>query len=200
MSSRVAKILIPILIAAPVWGEGAPGSSGKATIAAVWKLQKLDFHYFGRTSRYSCDGMSDKVRSLLIRMGARRDMKVLAYGCEYGRVRLEDANPGLSIEFWAPHPAAADKAASGANANLIDARYESFAFHQDVFQNLDIGDCELIEEFAHQILPKFSTRAVEQNIACVPYQHATGSYRLSGEVLKAVMRPGEAAVGGDRAH
>jgi len=198
MSSRIARILIPVLIAAPVWGADAPDSSRKATIAAVWKFQKMDFHYFGRTSRYSCDGMSDKVRALLTRMGARRDMKLLTYGCEYGRIRLEGMNPGLSLEFWAPFPAAADKAAPGANSNVIDARYESFAFQQDVFRGLDIGDCELVEEFAHQILSKFATRAVAQNIACVPYQHEAGSYRLSGEVLKAVKRPDDAAGRGDR--
>ena len=105
-SLLLSRILIPVLFAVPALAADSPVSAGKATVAAVWKLQKIDFHYFGRTSRYSCDGMSDKVRNLLLRMGARRDMKLLSYGCEIGRIRLQDINPSLSIEFWTPAPAA----------------------------------------------------------------------------------------------
>jgi hypothetical protein len=194
MSSRVARILMPVLFAAacaaPAFGAAPPEAQGKVGIASVWKLHKIDFHYFGRTSRYSCDGMSDKVRSLLMQMGARHDLKLLTYGCEIGRVRLDGINPGLTIEFWAPVPvAAADKSSAGADAKAIDARYEPFTFHQDVFQNLDVGDCEMVEEFVHQVLPKFAVRALKQSITCVPYQHQAGSYFVSGEVLKAVNRP-----------
>jgi len=214
MSSRFAWILFSVLfgagrgaVAAP---EGTPAeASNSATIASVWKQHKLDFHYFGRTSRYSCDGMSDKVRMLLTQMGARRDMKLFSYGCEIGHIRLDGINPGLSIEFWAAAPAgAADKVAAvpGAkpgdakpadaksdDARLLDARYQPFGFRQDAFRNLDIGDCELVEEFVRQVLPKFATRGVKQDIACIPYQVRSGSYRVSGEVLKAVIRPADGA-------
>ena len=36
----------------------------------------------GRTSRYSCQGLRDKMRSLLLDMGARRDLQVTLLGCE----------------------------------------------------------------------------------------------------------------------
>ena len=139
--------------------------------------------------------------------GARRDMKLFSYGCEIGRIRLQGMNPGLSIEFWAPVPAA-EKAPAAAGARpgdtkpadpkspdgrVVDARYEPFGFRQDAFRNLDVGDCELVEEFVRQVLPKFATRGVKQDIACVPYQVRPGSYRVSGEVLKAVIRPAEGA-------
>lgn len=198
MSSRSAWVLIPVLFAAAAYADPGPGGvptdpAARATIASVWKQHKIDFHYFGRTSRYSCDGMSDKVRMLLTQMGARRDMKLFSYGCEIGRIRLDGINPGLSIEFWTPIPAADSKAADSkaTDVKVIDARYESFAMRQDAFRNLDIGDCELVEEFVRQVLPKFNTRNVKQDIACVPYQVRAGSYRVSGEVLKAVMRPAD---------
>jgi len=198
ISSVAVRFLMPALLALPVLVCAQADPSGGATVPAVWKSQKIDFHYFGRTSRYSCDGMSDKVRTLLMQMGARRDMKLLSYGCEIGRISLRGINPGLSIEFSTPVPAAADKTPAGADSVLIDARYESFTFHQDVFRNLDIGDCELVEEFVRQVLPKFTTRGIEKNISCVPYQLQTGSYDVKGEVLRAVINREEDAKRADR--
>ena len=34
-----------------------------------------NFFYTGRTSRYSCDGLRDKVRAMLLDLGARRDIR-----------------------------------------------------------------------------------------------------------------------------
>ena len=181
-------VLVSVLLAAPVFGENSLPPPSEGAVASVWKLQKVEFHYFGRTSRYSCDGMSDKVRMLMTQMGVRRDMKLRTNGCEIGTIRLEGIGPGLSLEFWTPIPAP-EKAAAGADTKFINARYESFTFHQDAFRNLDIGDCELVEEFVRQVMPKFTTRAVAQNISCIPYQAMGGSYRVSGEVLKAVIPP-----------
>src|SRR5271170_1760556 len=71
---------------------------------AVWKEQHLSFTYMGRTSRYSCDGLRDKVRALLLDLGARRDLKITALGCEdtVARARQGSLGPSLSIVFSAP--------------------------------------------------------------------------------------------------
>ena len=58
-----------LLFAASAWGADA--GSGNL-IPAVWKEQHLRFYYLGRTSRYSCDGLRDKVRAMLLELGARR--------------------------------------------------------------------------------------------------------------------------------
>lgn len=155
------------------------------TQPSVWKQYKLDFHYFGRTSRYSCDGMRDKVRALLLEMGVRKDMRLSTYGCEIGRIELRGMNPGLSIQFSAP----VAPGTAGAEDKPFDARYAAFDFHQDAFRNLNIGDCELVEEFAKQVLPLLSVRNLKQDITCVPYQQSGGSYRVSGEVLRAIAPP-----------
>ena len=52
------------------------------------------------------------------------------------------------------------------------------------FRNLNIGDCELVEEFVRQVIPKLAVRNLQRDITCVPYQQSSGSYRVSGEVLK----------------
>jgi len=182
---RVSTLLL-VLACSGVGGAVAADTQSQPLLPAVWKHQKLDFHYFGRTSRYSCDGMRDKVRALLLEVGVRKDLRLLTYGCEIGRIELKGMNPGLSIEFSSPVPQIPNGAGG---VEPFEAHYVTFDFHQDAFRNLNVGDCELVEEFAKQILPLLSTRNLKQDITCVPYQQSGGSYRVSGEVLKAVPAP-----------
>jgi hypothetical protein len=71
----------------------------------------------------------------------------------------------------------------------VDARYEPFMLSRDPFRNFGIGDCELVEQFVREILPKFVTRGVRQDITCVPSQLSGSRFFVRGEVLKAAMRP-----------
>jgi hypothetical protein len=172
-------------------GSQAPAAEPQpmsVPVAAVWKQQKLEFHYFGRTSRYSCDGLRDKVRAMLLEMGVRKDLRVIAHGCEIGRITLNGMNPGLSIEFHSPVARGeANGQSSDDGGKPFEARYEPFNFRRDAFRNLNVGDCELVEEFMRQVIPKLQVRELKQDVTCVPYQQAGGQYRLSGEVLRPVI-------------
>ncbi len=61
----------PLLFSSPIVSSRAGGNP----ISAVWKERRLDFFYKGRLARYSCDGLRDKVRALLLDLGARRDVR-----------------------------------------------------------------------------------------------------------------------------
>src|ERR1700675_4689975 len=82
------------------------GAESGDPIAAVWKEQHLRFFYMGRTSRYSCDGLREKVRAMLLDLGARRDLTITALGCEVAaaRARLGSLGPSLSIVVSTPAP------------------------------------------------------------------------------------------------
>jgi hypothetical protein len=181
----MAVLLVPVMLGLPALGADTQPATGGTTVPAAWKQTKIEFHYFGRTSRYSCDGLRDKVRALLLDMGVRGDMRLRTNGCEIGRISLVGINPGLTIEFSAPAPQA------GTEVNAFDARYVPFNFRQDAFRNLNIGDCELVEEFVRQVIPKLTVRNLQRDITCVPYQQSSGSYRVSGEVLKPVTLPAQ---------
>jgi hypothetical protein len=170
----------------------APAQSG-ATVTAVWRKQHLQFAYLGFTMRYTCDGLRDKVRAMLIELGARRDLHLLAQGCADSGAELRRGGPipRLVVDFYSPAPASPDKPkpAQPGDPEPFEARYEPFRISTDVFRNMGAGECELVEEFARQILPKLATRAVTQKITCVPYQESGSSYRVIGEVLRAVPKP-----------
>lgn len=160
-------------------------------VQAVWKEQRMDFSYMGRTARYSCQGLRDKMRSLLLDLGARRDLQVSLLGCDesapLGRGYL---GPRLGLVFSSPQlPDPSLKPLRPGDLMPVDARYESFVLTSDAFKNYGVGDCELIEEFAHDILPHLGARNVKRDITCVPYQASGSRFFVRGEILRAVRIP-----------
>jgi hypothetical protein len=178
---------VGLMFSLPLWAadEGAGNS-----VPAVWKEQRLDFSYMGRTARYSCEGLRDKMRSLLLDLGARRDLKVSVLACnESAPLRGGYLGPRLSIVFSSPVlPDSAAQLHAG-DLSAVEARYESFTLTSDAFRNYGVGDCELVEEFARQILPKFATKDVKQDITCVPYQESGSRFFVRGEILRASANP-----------
>jgi hypothetical protein len=182
---------VGLAIAASVWAASAWGADadGGSLIPAVWKEQHLSFHYMGRTSRYSCNGLRDKVRAMLLELGARRDLTITALGCEDSAARVRLASPGPSLTMVFSSPALADSAAKPLHAgdlSSVDARFVAFSLTSDAFRNMDAADCELVEAFAHQVLPKLATRNLKQDITCVPFQQSGGRFLVRGEVLRSV--------------
>ena len=175
-------LALPLRAAEPVVGS---------PLQAVWKEQRLDFSYMGRTARYSCQGLRDKMRSLLLDLGARRDLQVSLYACdESAPLRRGYLGPKLGLVFSSPAlPDPAAKPAHPGDLLPVDAHYEPFTLTSDAFKNYGVGDCELVEEFAREILPRLAARVMKQDITCIPYQ-ATGSrFFVHGEILRAAKIP-----------
>ncbi len=173
------------------WAGAAAGDP----LAAVWKEQHIHFLYMGRTSRYSCEGLRDKVRAMLLDLGARRDLRITAVGCDDAApsVRMRSLGPDLDLVFSAPAlpDAPAGAARPGDPGAALDARFEPFTITRDPFRNMDIGDCELVEEFARQVLPKLATRGLKEDIACVPNQQSGSRFLVRGEILRPLPRGGQ---------
>ncbi|HEY2681902.1 MAG TPA: hypothetical protein VGI93_00170 [Steroidobacteraceae bacterium] len=149
-------------------------------LSALWRTQHVTFLYAGRTSRYSCDSLADKLRGLLLELGARFDLKVHGLTCDptHTQVELSFSSPAL--------PPDSSKAAHQGYSKPVDARFERFTLTTDEFRNFVSADCELIEEFVRQVLPKLATRDVRSDIDCTAYRHrSNGSgYLVRGEILR----------------
>ncbi len=188
MRLRVAIAGAGMLLAAPLWA--ASPQTGDP-VAAVWKEQHLTFSYMGRTSRYSCDGLRDKVLAMLMDFGARRDLKITPMGCVDTRpsTRAGYISPSLALVFSAP--ALPDPTAQPLHAGdlaAVDARFEPFTLTNDAFRNLTLADCELVEEFARQVLPKLSALDVKSDITCIPGQESGSRFIVRGQILRALPR------------
>jgi hypothetical protein len=150
--------------------------------SAVWAQKEFNFTYQGFTTKYSCDGLADKVREILLTFGARKDLKVNRWGCA-GRGGVPDPFPGVAVKMSVLVPASAATASSGEPA--VASHWQSVKLRLDRSALSEAGECELVEQVKQKILPLFTTRNVDYRNVCVPHQLNPGGTQLGAEVLMA---------------
>jgi len=163
---------------------GAAVGSGEAGTSepAHWVQKKFKFTYQGFTTHYSCQGLRDKVREVLLELGARRsDLNVHAIGCTRSIGRPEPS-PSVGGTFYVLEPGSSPAGQSTEAAwRPVDVRVGTGGLDS-------AGQCELVEQVKQEILPLFSTRNVSFKQHCVPHQLAPSGSLLSLEVLKPAPR------------
>jgi hypothetical protein len=143
---------------------GAPGT---------WQSHKYTFQFMGFTTTYSCDGLADKLRIVLVAAGARPDVKSVPGACASGFGR-PDKFARADLTFYTLAPADTGSAAGGGVQGVW--RPVTFAARQP--RQLALGDCELIEQFRQLVLPMFTTRNVVSNTTCIPHQESGSNIDL----------------------
>jgi hypothetical protein len=88
--------------------------------------------------------------------------------------------PRVRVVFHVPEIPRAGNRVAG---EPIAARWQKVDLHRHQPTDLEIGDCELIEQFRDRVLGAFTTRNVVSDINCIPHQLSGSSFRLEYEVL-----------------
>jgi hypothetical protein len=168
---RIRAVIAGLASALLLCGAAFADDAATAPQPGTWQSHKYTFQFLGFTSTYSCDGLADKLRKLLLAAGARADVKSQPGACASGFGRPDKfARADLTFNTLAP-------AKAGDGATVGGAwRPVSFAIYSP--RDLALGDCELIEQFRNQILPMFATRNVVSNTTCVPYQDSGSTIDL----------------------
>jgi hypothetical protein len=149
-------------------------------VSAVWVPKHIQFVYQGFTTHYSCDGLQDRIRTMLEKLGAH-DLKVRQYGC----VRMSGPTlfPGVQVDMRVLMPQSSADAANDKDAgSAVQAQWSNVVLMPENASYNDQGDCELIEQFKRIFLPLFATRNVQYDSTCVPHQLTLGTH-LSTDVL-----------------
>src|SRR3569832_413467 len=186
MTNR-ARLIVPAGVAgvlgAPVWAaENAPAPAGEPQ-SAVWTEKELTFVYQGFTTRYSCDGLRDKVRSVLLDLGAeKKGLKVMQMGCSSPTGR-PDPFPGVRVKMRVLQPADSPDAAKAADPAPVAAHWKPLDLKLRDNFTTDSGECELVEQIRHKIVPLFATRNVDLQTTCIPHQATAARPILKMEVL-----------------
>jgi hypothetical protein len=163
----------------------APAGAHAGDVAAVWVSKDVDFRYVGFTTKYSCEGLQERVRGILLQLGARDDLKVVPYACE--RVAGAETTPGVRIRMHVLQPAqTTSEQTVAAHWQSVDA----LADRDPVKASLD---CELIAQLHGKVLPLFTTRQVDYSAQCSANQPLTGGTRLKADLLVADAAPRTAA-------
>ncbi|HEY3785195.1 MAG TPA: hypothetical protein VGL55_07950 [Steroidobacteraceae bacterium] len=186
LSGLGMRLAVPVAVASLLSGvclaaEGTPADeSGQQ---AVWTQKELSFVFQGFTTRYSCDGLKDKMTSALLQLGAnKKDLQVHETGCVRGFGR-PDFFPGVRVKMTVLQPAASSTDSSQAP---VAAHWKPIAVNlRDVnsYPN-DSGECELYEQIRDKVLPLFTTRNVNLSGTCVPHQESAAGPSLKLEVLQ----------------
>jgi hypothetical protein len=209
---RSTWMAIPVLAAAAAVATADVASSPDAgpTVSAIWLEQDWYQSHTGFTTYYSCDGLRDKVRSLLRQLGVRDDLKVSSAGCssstgidQFPRLRIKVAS---AVEATPERLAALEERREQieliAKVNEKRPDYDrqslQFAARKRIVEfrdrrgsAIEQGDCEFMETFADDVLPKIGARVVEREIRCTPHQVSMNSIRLVVEVLEPAPPPAQ---------
>jgi len=174
---RLAMAVLAVaMLSAPAWS--APAAKSNHT-EAVWVPRHIQFVYQGFTTIYSCDGLRDKIRRMLRKLGAR-DLKVREVPCSTPEGG-PDPFPGVRVRMQVLVPAAqAGKDAK--SAPRVQAHWRNVVLAPADIEEDYGGECELIEQFKRTFLPLFTTRNTRYSATCIPHQ-LTLNASLSTEVL-----------------
>jgi hypothetical protein len=155
-----------------------PPAAALESISGVWQKHEYRFQYMGFTSTYSCDGLATKLKTLLIAAGARNDVKSQPGACASGFGQV-DKFANANVTFYALAPASS----AAADEKPVKAVWRPVSLSALPLHELARGDCELVEQFRHTLLPMFSTRNIEDHVTCVPNQLSGANIDLRFESL-----------------
>jgi hypothetical protein len=173
-----AWVGVPSLAAAD---DGAPAAQPAAPAEfAVWTPKEIQFTYMGFTTHYTCDGLQDTIKSMLLQLGARKDdLQVNETPCS-GIPDRPNPFPGVRIKMNVLQPAPAQLAEG---VKMVEAHWKVVKLPYRETGINGAGQCELLEQFNQKILPLFTTRNVDVHTTCVPHQLEPLGTKLQAEVL-----------------
>jgi len=186
MSSRwkSAAIIGSALLTSLLIPRASSADEPSAREPGVWQKHEYSFVFMGFTSTYSCDGLADKIKLLLIAAGARHDAKSQPGACANGFGR-PDKFARASLTFYTLAPGGPE---APLGTNQVDGVWRPVAIADRSPRDLGTGDCELVEQFRNNVLPMFTTRNVEDHITCVPHQNSGSLISLRFESFAAPPR------------
>src|SRR6185437_9789426 len=146
---------------------------------AVWIKHDIVVHLENLPKRYSCDDLWYKFRDVLLTLGARQNMQILAYRCEsvLGAIAR---SPSVHLQFEMP------QAVQGADVRWADmqASPRTVRLGPGNPPSLDTSDCELLRQIRSGLLPALSERIVAYHLACQASPAAQHPFSLSVQALE----------------
>ena len=164
---------------------GTAARAEDAPAAGVWQKHEYRFSFMGFTTTYSCDGLADKLKVLLLAAGARPDAKSQPAACARGFGR-PDKFASAYLTFYTLATPGADHLS---DAPPVTGNWRTVTFTPRKPYQLGLGDCELIEQFRDHVLPLFSVRNVDDKTTCVPHQVSGSGYSLTFDAFAAIDHP-----------
>jgi hypothetical protein len=198
-ASLIATLIAVMGSGPATWAADAPAQSSTPQSvpapAAHWVERKFNYVYQGFTTKYSCDGLRDTVRDLILDLGARRaDLDVKESGCT--NLNGPEEFPGVAARFSVLVPVTTDEVGKVGAAAALPAQWQTVDLVRKTGSGYLQAPCELLEQLKEKLLPMFTTRNLNFRSSCMPHQVSPGQIQFTVDVLRAApAAPAPAAAG-----
>jgi hypothetical protein len=163
-------------------GIGAVQAADTAAPAAHWVERNFDYTYMGFTAKYSCDGLLDSVRTVLLALGARKqDLQIQSRGCT-NLIGVEPF-PGVSAHFSVLVPDTNDDLGKAGNGVAQPAQWKTVDLVRLTRTGID-APCELLEQLKAKALPLFTSRNLKFQSSCMAHEVSLGDIQFAVDVLR----------------
>jgi hypothetical protein len=192
----------------------ASASAQSAPLDAIWKTHQISFYYGSRTTAYSCNALTERIASILRRVGAERDLRVAATACEssLGLARIE-------VRFRAPVLATAANvsAATAHDATQLlaarvrgealpdaedlerfDAEWQTISFARDAKLRLAPADCDLVQQMLKVVFSRMAIRVEKESLWCSQFGNAQRPRLTLAALVKSDAARDEAKTGAEQ--
>ena len=146
-------------------------------VSGAWQHHKANFSYLGYTSHFTCDGMEERVRAILLHLGARKDARVLASGCP-GPIGAVSPSLWVEADFYTLAPVDAG------GSDTVKASWTPLEVTPKRPNFMGDGDCELIQAMKDLITQNFSLRDIDYRTDCIPHELTMDGFAVKGQVLR----------------
>lgn len=177
------SVLLALTIVVSSVCFAAPARPGQP---AVWTQHDIIVAFDHLPEIYSCDDLWYKFHDVLLAIGARPDMRILAYQCGKRLGQLAHS-PQVHLHFFIPQ-AVRGSAARWADVNVEPRTVRLAPGHP---ASIKASDCELLRQMKDGLLAALPERVLQFNLACEA-PATPWPFSVSVEALKPV--PGQARV------
>jgi hypothetical protein len=159
-----------------VLAAASTGAAESSVVSSSWQHHKVSFPYHGVTSIYNCDALESTVRAILLHLGARKDLTVVATGC--GPAKTPGPSAFIDTDFYTLAPSVdSGPVAAHWTVKQLDPEHPYF---------MGGGACELIDQMKDLITKNFSLRDLEYRTDCVPHDIVINGFLIKCVALTAV--------------
>ena len=158
---------------------------------AVWQHHKELISYYGVTETYTCTGMEDHLRQVLLYFGARKEGLKVTPMCSEQLAPMHQVFVRLEFDSLVP----ASSATGGSSGEQVTGEWADLHVSPRDSLFRDRAECELFEHLKDVLTKDFTLRDVQYRTTCTPYSTTLQDYQITGQVL---LPPGQARVASRR--
>lgn len=189
--ASVKKLSVGSAILALGFASGLSVSAATAAVPASkpvpaeWSAHNVIVRLDNLPKRYSCDDLWYKFHDVLLALGARPDMRILAYRCEKSLSSEQARSPRVELKFYLP------EALSGTQRQWADlsAVQRIVELQPGEPGKIDAADCELLRQIKEGLLPLIPVKVRDYRLACAAPSEGKPPFDLTVAALEPVKAP-----------